>query len=130
MNYLKTYLIAGGVYWIVDFLWLGLIANKFYQRQLGDLLTENIKWPAALIFYSLFPIGVIIFAVIPGVEDNSLLKSLILGALFGFFTYATYDLSNYITLAGWPVKVVIVDILWGIFIASLVAFAGFQAAKI
>ncbi len=130
MNYLKTYLIAGGAYWIVDFIWLGLIANKFYQRQLGEMLADNIKWPAAIIFYALFPIGVIIFAVIPGVKENSLLKTLLLGALFGFFTYATYDLSNYITLAGWPLKVVIVDIIWGIFIAGLVAFVGFQAAKL
>lgn len=130
MNYLKTYFIAGGVYWIVDFIWLGLIANKFYQRQLGDMLAESIKWPAAIIFYTLFPVGVIIFAVMPGVKEDSLVKTLLLGGLFGFFTYATYDLSNYITLAGWPVKVVIVDILWGIFIAALVAFAGFQASKI
>lgn len=130
MNYLKTYLIAGGVYWLVDFIWLGIISSKFYQKQLGYILADGIKWPAAIIFYLLFPVGVIIFAVLPGVKENSLLKSLILGALFGFFTYATYDLSNYIILAGWPLKVVIVDIIWGIFIATLVAFAGFQASKI
>ncbi len=128
MNYIKTYLIAGGVYWLVDFIWLGFIASKFYQRQLSGLLAEKIKWPAAIVFYSLFPIGVIIFSVIPGLKENSLLKTLSLGALFGFFTYATYDLSNYITIADWPLKVVVVDILWGIFISTLISFAGFKAS--
>lgn len=126
MNYLKTYLIAGGVYWIIDFLWLGVIAQNFYQRQLGDMLADRIKWPAAIIFYLLYPIGVIIFAVVPGVKEQSLIRSLVLGALFGYFTYSTYDLSNYITLQGWPIKVVIVDILWGIFVSMLVAFVGFK----
>lgn len=126
MNYLKTYLIAGGVYWIVDFIWLAFAANNFYQRQLGTFLKDKINIPAAIIFYSMFPIGVIIFAVIPGVKENSLVKSLILGALFGFYTYATYDLSNYITLRGWPLKVVIVDILWGIFVSTLVAWIGYK----
>jgi uncharacterized membrane protein len=130
INFIKTYLIAGGVYWIIDFIWLALVANKFYQRQLGGLLADNIKWPAAIIFYTLFPIGVIVFAVIPGVNEDSLSKTLLLGALFGFFTYATYDLSNYITLADWPIKVVFVDILWGMLISLLVAFAGFQAANL
>jgi uncharacterized membrane protein len=125
MNYLKTYLIAGGVYWIVDFIWLALVANNFYQRQLGGFLKDKINIPAAVIFYSLFPIGVIIFAVVPGVKENSLVKTLILGALFGFYTYATYDLSNYITLRGWPLKVVIVDILWGIVLSTLVALVGY-----
>ncbi len=130
INFIKTYFIAGGVYWVVDFIWLALVANKFYQRQLGGLLADNIKWPAAIIFYTLFPIGVIIFAVMPGVNEDSLTKTLLLGALFGFFTYATYDLSNYITLADWPVKVVVVDIIWGMLISFLVAFAGFQASNL
>lgn len=125
MNYLKTFLIAGGVYWIVDFIWLALIANKFYQKQLGGLLVDQIRWPAAIIFYLLFPVGVIIFAVIPGVKENSLVRSLILGALFGYFTYSTYDLSNYITLANWPLKVVFVDIIWGISVSTLVALVGY-----
>ncbi len=129
MNYIKTFLIAGGVYWVVDFIWLALIAQGFYQKQLGGLLADKINWPAAVIFYLLFPVGVIIFAVIPGVKENSLVRSLILGALFGYFTYSTYDLSNYITLANWPLKVVIVDIIWGIFVSTLVALVGYWVAS-
>jgi uncharacterized membrane protein len=128
MNFLKTYLIAGGVYWVVDFIWLALIAQGFYQKQLGNMLADKINWPAAAIFYLLFPVGVIIFAVMPGVKENSLVRSLILGALFGYFTYSTYDLSNYITLANWPLKVVFVDIIWGIFVSTLVAFVGYKAS--
>ena len=128
MNFLKTYLIAGGVYWVVDFIWLALIAQGFYQKQLGNMLADKINWPAAAIFYLLFPVGVIIFAVMPGVKENSLVRSLILGALFGYFTYSTYDLSNYITLANWPLKVVFVDIIWGILVSTLVAFIGYKAS--
>jgi len=125
LNYIKTFLIAGGAYWVVDFIWLAFIAQNFYQNQLGDMLRSQIKWPAAVLFYFFYPVGVIIFAVIPGVKAGSLTRSLILGALFGYFTYSTYDLSNFITLKGWPLKVVIVDILWGIAVSTLVAWIGY-----
>jgi uncharacterized membrane protein len=104
--------------------WLGVVAKGFYQRHLGSFIGP-INWPAAIIFYLLFIIGIIIFAVAPALETQSLIKAVVLGALFGLFTYATYDLTNLATLKDWPLIVVFVDIVWGMVLSGSVAAVSF-----
>lgn len=106
---IKTYLVAFLVFLVVDLLWLGVIAKSFYSRHLEPFFAEKIKWPATFIFYLLFVAGILIFAVMPAVEKQSLQRAMVYGALFGFFTYATYDLANLATLRNWPVIIVVVD---------------------
>ena len=84
-------------------------------------MSSTVNWPAAIIFYLVFIVGILVFAVGPALKDNSPGKAVLLGALFGFFTYATYDLTNLATLKNWPVKVVVVDIAWGVVLCSSVA---------
>jgi uncharacterized membrane protein len=74
---------------------------------------SDINWPAAIIFYLVFLVGLVIFAVYPAVEKGQWQYALFYGALFGFFTYATYDLTNLATLRDWPLSVTIVDMIWG-----------------
>jgi len=126
---LKTYLIAFAVFLAIDLLWLGVIAKSFYFRHLEPFFAEKINWPAAFIFYLLFVAGVLIFAVMPALEKQSLPRAVVYGALFGFFTYATYDLTNLATLRNWPVIIVVVDILWGTVLCAAVATAGYLAAR-
>lgn len=97
-----VYLLTAGVFFALDMLWLGLVAKNFYQRHLGHLLSERVNWAAAIIFYLLFIVGIFIFCIVPAAEKGSLGRALLLGALFGFFTYATYDLTNLATLKQWP----------------------------
>jgi len=118
--FLTLYAISVPVFFIIDMIWLGLVANKFYQSQLGHLLGP-VNWPAAIIFYLLFLVGLTFFAIYPGAVKASILTALGLGAAFGFFTYATYDLTNLATLKDWPIKVVFVDILWGTVLGASVA---------
>lgn len=115
-------------FFAIDILWLGFIAKGFYSKYLGHLFRDRVNWSAAFIFYAIFILGIIIFAVQPGVEKTSLTRSTVLGALYGLFTYATYDLTNLATLKGWPVQIVVVDIAWGIVLCGLVAAVGFLAA--
>lgn len=122
---LLVYLLTAGVFFALDMLWLGLAAKNFYQKQLHGFLSEKVNWTAAIIFYLLFIVGIFIFSILPAVEKNSFSKALILGALFGFFTYATYDLTNLATLKNWPMMVVLVDILWGIFLTASTSMAGY-----
>ncbi len=117
----KLYLIALPTFFIIDFIWLALVARKFYVAQIGLLMKTNINWTAAIIFYLLFIFGLIIFAIAPAIEKKSLYSALIMGGLFGFFTYATYDLTNLATLKNWPLTVTIVDILWGVILAATVS---------
>lgn len=125
----KTYLLTTPVFLGIDILWLAVIAKNFYQEKLGSMLRDPVNWPPAVIFYLLFPLGVIIFSIIPAKEAESLQKALALGALFGFYTYATYDLSNLATLKNWPLQVTITDIIWGTFISTVTAGVAYLIAN-
>jgi len=124
-----SYLLTTIVFFAIDILWLGVIAKRFYGRLLSNFLADEVNWTAAIIFYLLFIVGIFIFAILPAVEKASWSHALIYGALFGFFTYATYDLTNLATLNNWPIKVVIVDILWGIVLTASVSISGYHITQ-
>ncbi|MEO1097267.1 MAG: DUF2177 family protein [Bacteroidota bacterium] len=123
------YLLTTLVFFAIDLIWLGVIAKDMYNKLLGNLLADKVNWTAAIIFYLLFIVGIFIFVILPAVEKNSFIKAVVLGALFGFFTYATYDLTNLATLKGWPLKVVFIDIIWGMVLTSIVSSAGYFIMK-
>ncbi len=125
---LLTYVLTTLVFFAVDLLWLGVIGKNIYQKYLGHLLGE-VNWPAAIVFYLLFIVGIFVFSILPGLEKDSASYTLLYGVLFGFFTYATYDLTNLATLKNWPTTIVFIDILWGMFLTGTVALAGFYIGK-
>lgn len=128
IQFIKLYLITTPVFFTIDIIWLGLLAKNFYQKQLGALLGP-VNWSAALIFYLLYIIGIIIFALEPALEKNSLTQAVLLGGLLGLIAYSTYDLSNLATLKNWPTTVVFIDIIWGTILTSSVATISFLIAK-
>lgn len=119
--FLKLYLIALTAFFIIDITWIGFIAKNFYREQIGYLLAPNVNWPAAIVFYLLFIVGLVVFVIAPAVESHSLMRALILGAFFGLITYATYDLTNLATTKDWPLLVTLVDMAWGAFLAAAVS---------
>ena len=127
--YLKLYLVTVPVFFIIDLIWLGIVAKGFYQKHLKYFLSPKVNWTAAIIFYLIYITGILIFAVLPAVAKDSLRQAVVWGALFGFFTYATYDLTNLALLKNWPLNIVFVDILWGIVLCSTVAALSFYIAK-
>lgn len=129
MKLAYLYLLTLPVFFGIDMLWIGVLAKSFYRNNLGHLLRPDINWTAALIFYLLYIVGILIFATLPALEKQSLHQAVVLGALFGFFAYATYDLSNLATLKDWPVNIVFVDILWGMVLTASVAAASFFIGK-
>jgi uncharacterized membrane protein len=116
------------VFFVIDFLWLGLIAKPFYDRHLGYILRGQVLWTAAILFYLFFLLGLVVFVIAPAVESGSLAKTIVLGLFFGFITYQTYELTNYALVKDWPFIVVIVDIAWGIVLSSLVSVITFLLA--
>lgn len=127
----KLYLIALPVFFAIDMVWLGLVAKNFYAKQIGYLMKTDINWLAAIIFYLLFIVGLIIFVIAPAVEKGSWAQALLLGALLGFISYATYDLTNLATIKDWPLLVTIVDLIWGAVLAGSVSIVTyFIATKI
>lgn len=127
--YLKLYALTIPVFFLIDMIWLGSLAKKFYGDNVGHLLSEKVNWIAALVFYFIYIVGILFYSVVPTIEDGSWQRALLLGSTFGFFTYATYDLTNLATLKNWSVKVVLVDIVWGMILCGSVAAASFQIAR-
>jgi len=124
-KYILLYLATVPVFFLIDLVWLGVVARDFYRSQVGSLMADPIVWWAAILFYLLFIAGIIFFAVLPGLDAGSWTKALALGAAFGFFAYMTYDLTNLATLRGWPITLVVVDIAWGTVLAASVATASY-----
>lgn len=120
-----SYLLTAVVFFAIDIVWLGFIAKGLYRRFLGNFLSDQVNWMAAGIFYLLFIAGIFIFAILPALEKESWRHALLYGVLFGFFTYATYDLTNLATLKNWPLPIVFIDIAWGMVLTGSVALAGY-----
>jgi len=127
MYFLKVYLAAVVGFLAIDMVWLGIVARGFYRKHLGFLLADQPNWWAAAVFYLLFVAGLLVFAVFPGLNANSLRKAVLLGSLFGLITYATYDLTNLATVKNWPLIVTVVDMAWGAVLAAAVSGIGYLA---
>jgi uncharacterized membrane protein len=127
--FIKLFLIALPVFFVIDMVWLVLVAKEFYNKQIGFLLKPDITWSAAIIFYLLFIVGMVTFVIMPSIEKHSWSHALIFGALFGLITYATYDLTNLATMKDWPLLVTIVDLIWGMFVSASVSVATYFIAS-
>jgi uncharacterized membrane protein len=128
MTFLKLYLVSVIVFFSIDLLWLGVIAKNLYKEQIGTLMADEIKWGAALLFYGLYLAGLVFFAILPAFKASDWSMAIVNGALFGLVCYGAYDLTNLATLKGWPVKIVIYDLLWGTFISSSVSLITYWIA--
>lgn len=128
-TFIKLYLIAIPVFFVIDILWLGLVARGFYQDQIGPLLRDKVNWGAAVAFYLVFLAGVVVFVVLPAVERQSLQHALVYGALFGLVTYAAYDLTNLAVAKDWPLAVTLVDMAWGTVLTATVSGVTYWIAQ-
>ena len=118
---ISAYLCALLAFTAVDMAWLSVMAGRFYRPTLGDILLADVNLKVAVVFYLLYPIGLLIFAIAPALKTGELKDALIMGALFGFFAYATYDLTNQATVRNWSFALTLVDVAWGAFASGLTA---------
>jgi uncharacterized membrane protein len=125
-RYAVLYLATLIVLMPVDFLFLGMVAKGFFASQVGDMLGE-IRLAPAILFYLLYVAGVVVF--VSGPRDAGWQSTLLYGALFGLFCYATFELTALSLLKHWTWPVVIVDVSWGIFVTALSSTAGFLIAN-
>ena len=121
---LAVYAVTLAVMLALDALWLGVVAQRLYQQGLGPLLAAQPRLGAAALFYLVYPLGLTIFAVLPHAGQRGPRRAAVSGALFGFFAYATYDLTNLATLAGWPLGLSLLDMAWGAALSAVAATAG------
>ena len=123
MKYAGVYLAVFITMFVIDMLWLGVIAKSTYANAMGPLLSPSPNLWAAAAFYLMFPAGLLMFAVLPG-ETSSVMKVAGMGALFGFFAYATYDLTNLAVIKNWPVGLTFLDLGWGTLVSGVSASVG------
>ena len=126
--FLKLYCIALPIFFGLDMVWLGVAAKNFYTKQMGFLMTPKVNWAAAILFYLLCLAGLVVFVIAPAIEKGSWVHALMLGALFGLVTYATYDLTNLATLKDWPLALTVVDLTWGTVLAGSVSVGTYLIA--
>jgi uncharacterized membrane protein len=125
LTLLKLFGLTAAVFFAIDLVWLGVVATTFYQRHIGHLMRPDALWAPALAFYTVYIIGILVFAVLPGLESGSLARTAALGAFLGLFAYATFDLTCMALFRDFPGIVVAVDLAWGASLTSVVAAAGY-----
>lgn len=127
-SFLKLYAVALVTFFVVDLVWLGVVARGFYQTHMGHLMRANVNWLPAIAFYLIFVCGIVLFVVGPAVERQSFAHATLLGALFGIVTYAAYDLTNLATLEGFPLQVAVVDMIWGMVLCGTISAVTYLAS--
>jgi uncharacterized membrane protein len=127
--YAASYLATALVLLVLDLSFITFVAMPVYVQGIGHLMASEPYLPAAAVFYGVFTLGLMVFAVLPHRAAASWRKTAVAAALYGFFTYATYDLTNLATLRDWPVRVVLMDLVWGCVVSTAASLAGRAALK-
>ena len=125
---LIAYAVTGLVFVALDFVWLSTIGQTVYRPAVQDVVIEGVRWAPAIAFYLIYVLGVVVLAVLPGVQAQSVLAAAGSAAMLGFMAYATYDLTNMATLKTWPLHVALLDMAWGTCVTAVAAAAGGWAA--
>ena len=125
MKAVLTYLATLAIFLVIDLVWLGVVAKDYYRSSIGHLMGDSFNIPAAVAFYLIYIMGVMMFAVLPAAQTGEWTRAVVLGAAFGFFAYATYDLTNLATLKNWPLGLALADMAWGSFVTALAAATGY-----
>jgi len=129
MEFLKIYSVALTIFLGIDAIWLTVVAKDFYAKHLGFIMTDKPNLIAALVFYLINIVGITLLVIMPSLQEKTVTKVLLLSALYGLCTYATYDLTNMATLKNWPTIVTVVDLIWGVTLSVVVGVGTFLFVK-
>lgn len=129
-KYIVGYIATGVAFALIDSVWLRTMYTKLYQPEIGELMMKSgFRMGPAIVFYVLYILGMMIFAVGPALNSGKWQTALLWGALLGFFCYMTYDLTNHATMKVWSVKVTVLDIMWGTFLTGSASLVGYSVTN-
>jgi uncharacterized membrane protein len=129
MSYIISYISVLIVFGVIDAGWLTFVGPLLYRPVLSDILAPSVRLAPAIAFYLSYPIGVLVFAVVPGLRTGSALSTLSLALLFGAIAYGTYDLTNYATLRNWTLLITIIDIAYGALLSGIASIAAYVLVR-
>lgn len=118
---ISIYFLSIVVFLIIDSIWLLKVSPKLYKNNIGHLMADKPQLWAALLFYLIFIAGLLALVLIPALNNNNFAHAAIYGAVFGLVTYATFDLTSQAVFKDWPIKITIIDLVWGTSITTAVA---------
>jgi uncharacterized membrane protein len=113
LGWLAIWAIAAVIMIAIDMVWLTWLGRGFYMQEIGGLLLDTPNLPAALAFYVLYSVGVVVIIIAPALETQSAVRALIYGVIFGLVAYGTYDLTNLAVMKGFTTKIALIDMAWG-----------------
>jgi uncharacterized membrane protein len=130
-KYIVAYIATGIGFALIDSIWLRSMYTRLYQPEIGEMMMKGgFRIGPAVVFYLLYILGMMIFAVGPALQSGKWQTALVWGALLGFFCYMTYDLTNHATLKVWSTKVTVLDIIWGTFLTGSASLLGYCAVTL
>ena len=129
IRYAIAYVSTLLVFLAIDAVWLTTMSQRLYRRYLGDILAGSVNLAPAVLFYLVYIAGIIVFATTPAFSTGKWTTAAVYGALYGFFAYATYDLTNQATVRGWPTIITVADICWGSLLSAVAATLGFLITR-
>jgi uncharacterized membrane protein len=129
-EYAYIYAITTIVFFLIDLIWIGVVAKNFYAMTIGHMLRDSVNWPAALMFYLMYIGGIVLFVLTPAIRSGSGIGHVALrGGLLGLFAYGTFDLTALALIEGWPIIVTIVDMAWGTILTAGTASGAFWISR-
>jgi len=129
-QFVGIYGITTVVFFLIDLVWIGIVARDFYAGTIGGMLRDSVYWPAALMFYFLYIGGIVVFVLAPALKSGSGVRhAALMGGLLGLFAYGTFDLTALALLEGWPVIVAFVDMVWGTVLTAATSGGSLWSAR-
>jgi uncharacterized membrane protein len=124
LKFLPAYLTIIVVMFVLDIIWLSMIAQPLYQQGIGHLMADEPNFLFAGMFYLVYAAGLIWFALMPNRHHRGLKNTFATAAAFGFFVYASYDLTNLALLKDWSLSLSVIDVTWGTLLSGVSAAFG------
>lgn len=126
-RYIAAYISTLIAFAILDFFWISSMANSLYRPVMKEMLLADFRLAPALVFYLLYAFGIVFFAVLPALREQTITTAIFYGAVLGLVAYGTYNLTNFATLKNWATHMTVIDMTWGTFATGLAATIGYLA---
>lgn len=130
MLQIRNYFVSLVIFLVIDMVWLSVIAKSLYSKYLGYLMATKVNFVAALLFYMLFIVGLLVFVINPALIKESWKSALFLGMFFGLVCYATYDLTNLATVKDWPKLITVIDLVWGSTVTGITSLLSYTVIRL
>ena len=129
MTYLVLYAITVVVFLGLDVVMLKKVMYPMFSSNIGSMMLDSPKMGPAAAFYLFYVGGVLWFASIPALQSGQPSQAFVAGFVLGLLAFGTYEFTNFATLRGWVIQMVVVDVVWGGLLTGTSAWVGVSVVK-